>query len=54
MNIINSDSLNVDTREMLEKMEKEFGEKVIEFEMKSGIKIKSEVNGKWSVYPFNL
>lgn len=40
MNIINGDRLNVDAREMLEKMEKEFGEKVIEFEMKSGIKIK--------------
>lgn len=40
MNIINSDRLNVDAREMLEKMGKEFGEKVIEFEMKSGIKIK--------------
>ncbi len=48
MNIINSDRLNVDAREMLEKMGKEFGEKVIEFEMKSGIKIKNiQLNRTW-------
>lgn len=40
MNIIDGNRLNVDAREILEKMGKEFGEKVIEFEMKSGIKIK--------------
>lgn len=49
MNIINSDRLNADEKEMLEKMGKEFGEKVIEFEKKSGVKIKDiQLSRMWT------